>query len=85
MRPTGIAGYIYVHLEYFPARGGTVHYVAALLTVKKATLPLVIRLLLPRSIRRPTRAASASSQLHPKGICAIHPKDSGIDGGMGPR
>ena len=61
------------------------HESIALLTVKKATLPLVIRLVLLRSIRCPTHATSASSQLHPNGIRAIHPKDRRIDGGMGPR
>ena len=85
VHPTGISRKIYTHLKYFPARGGTVHYVAALPTLEKSTLPLMIKPLLLRSIRRPTRAASASSQLHPNGICAIHPKDREIDGGMGPR
>ena len=83
--PTGISNWIYVHLKYFTAGGSTVHYVAALPTVKKATLPLVIKLLLPRSIRRPKRAVSTSSQLHPNGICAIYPKNREIDGGMGSR
>ena len=61
------------------------HGSTTLPAVKKATLPLVIKPLLRRSIKRPTRAGSASIQLHPQGIYAIHPKDSEIDGGMGPR
>ena len=85
MHPTGISSEIHIHLKYFPARGGSVHYVAALPTVEESTLPLMIKPVLPRSIRRPTRAVSASSQLHPNSICAIHPKDREIDGGMEPR
>ena len=66
-------------------KGHISHRSTTLPTVKKATLPLVIKPVLQRSIKRPTRAVSASSQLHPNGICAIHPKDREIDGGMGPK
>ena len=66
-------------------KGHISHRSTTLPTVKKATLPLVIKPVLQRSIKRPTRAVSASSQLHPNGICAIHPKDREINGGIGPR